>query len=99
MSSLTEELETVLDRRVRPRLRIHGGDVIIASTENGEVRLEFQGACCGCPLAPITFKAVVEVALLHADDRVSAVTCSSNRWSRFAEERLEIHLAAPVDKT
>lgn len=51
-------------RDARARLRGHGGDVEVRRiSEDGELELEFTGACRGCPAIGFTYGAVVEPAL------------------------------------
>ena len=52
---------------IRPRIRGHAGDVIVADVVDGRVRLDFLGACRGCPAQAFTFLAVVEPALLAVE--------------------------------
>lgn len=81
-------VERRLDEWVRPRLRIHGGDVSADCRADGTVHVSFEGACRGCPLAPVTFKAVVEPALSVLEN-VEHVRCASAGWSQHVEARLE----------
>ncbi len=51
-------------RDVRARLRGHAGDLnIIDVDENGEVTIEFIGACSACPALGFTYLAIVEPSL------------------------------------
>ena len=50
---LAGEVEVLLNRQVRPLLKIHGGGIdLSAVSEGGRVELEFQGARRGCPALP-----------------------------------------------
>ncbi len=59
------EVEQVLNT-VRGGLVMHGGNIelIDADPETGKVQVRFQGACVGCPMAEMTFKAGIEETLL-----------------------------------
>lgn len=73
---LESEIKRVLEKRVRPFLAMHRGDVDFVSCENGVVRLRLKGTCKGCPLAQLTLKEGVETVLkesLNGIDRVEAV--------------------------
>lgn len=48
---LTERVEQVLDKQVRPTLAEHGGDVRVVSLENGLLKLRTMGPCANCPSA------------------------------------------------
>lgn len=46
---MVEAIEEILDRTVRPGLQADGGDIEILAFENDELRINYQGACGGCP--------------------------------------------------
>lgn len=53
--ALADRVERVLEHRVRPQLASHAGDIRLREiTADGTVRLQWLGACVGCPLQPIT---------------------------------------------
>lgn len=55
-------------RDVRARLRGHAGDLIINDiNEEGEVSIEFIGACSACPAIGFTYLAIVEPALTEIE--------------------------------
>lgn len=52
-------------RHARAKLRGHGGDVVVRGvSDDGEVALEFVGACRGCPAIGFTYGAVIEPAIV-----------------------------------
>ncbi|QNB46743.1 NifU family protein [Thermanaerosceptrum fracticalcis] len=56
-----EELEKVLNERVRHVLREHGGDLRVVELTGGNVlRVELTGACGLCPAAHLTLENVVK---------------------------------------
>ena len=66
---MTEDLkriETVLDEKVRPALRAHGGDITADRLENGVLYVKLLGQCAGCPSADLTSETVVEAELTRA---------------------------------
>ena len=60
------EIEALLDERVRPYLREHGGDVEILSYEDGILRVRMLGHCAGCPAADLTNESLIEEELKQA---------------------------------
>jgi Fe-S cluster biogenesis protein NfuA len=60
---------------VRGGLAMHGGNVelIDADPESGKVQVRFQGACVGCPMSEMTFKAGIEEILLEMLPEVKVV--------------------------
>jgi Fe-S cluster biogenesis protein NfuA len=77
----------VLDGQIRPLLAVHGGDVrLIAITPGGEIKLAFEGACCGCPLKSVTYALGIRQKLVPIHG-VTDVTVEGVRLSRAALER------------
>ena len=66
---MTEELrkiEAVLDEKVRPALRAHGGEIEIDRLEDGVLYVKLLGQCAGCPSADLTNETIVEAELVKA---------------------------------
>lgn len=63
---MLEEIERVLEEKVRPELRLHSGDIEALSFEDGVFRFRFLGQCSGCPSAYLTTQQLVESALTSA---------------------------------
>jgi Fe-S cluster biogenesis protein NfuA len=57
---MKEKIEAALDK-VRPQLRMDGGDVKLVSVgEDGVVKVKLTGACGGCPMSQLTLKMGIE---------------------------------------
>jgi Fe-S cluster biogenesis protein NfuA len=70
-----QEVEKVLDS-IRPALQADGGDVELVDIDGGVVKVRLMGACGGCPMAQMTLKGGIEVALkerIPAVERVESV--------------------------
>ena len=66
---MTEELrkiEAVLEEKVRPALRAHGGEIEIDRLEEGVLYVKLLGQCAGCPSADLTNETIVEAELVQA---------------------------------
>ena len=55
MDVLNETLEYI-----RPAVQADGGDIKLASVNDGVVNIEMLGACQGCPLSIATLKSGIE---------------------------------------
>lgn len=78
---------SVLDTQIRPLLAMHGGGLeLVEITPAGEIRLAFEGACCGCSLKAVTYALGIRQKLLLVAG-VSEVTVEGVRLSRAALER------------
>lgn len=97
---MTEELrkiEAVLDERVRPALRAHGGEIEIDRLEDGVLYVKLLGQCAGCPSADLTNETLVEAELVRALPelvRKAAVvqTVSDELWEQAKKLLREHHL-------
>ncbi len=74
------ELEKVLLERVTPFLHSHNGDIQVESiSENGEVRVSFQGACANCPSLGDTLSNSVEAAITEAFPKANLKVIAVNK--------------------
>lgn len=62
---LVQQIQELIDTRVRPAVAQDGGDIIFHSFENGVVYLKMQGACSGCPSSTATLKSGIENMLKY----------------------------------
>jgi len=59
-----QRVQAVIDAHVLPYVRNHGGDVsVVDIDDDGTVICRLDGACRGCPAAPVTVVAVIERTL------------------------------------
>ena len=66
MNEDLKRIETVLDEKVRPALRSHGGEIQIDHLEDGVLYVKLLGQCAGCPSADLTNETLVEAELTAA---------------------------------
>ncbi len=60
----TEQVQSTLER-VRPYLKVDGGDVdLVRVTAEGIVEVRLTGSCVSCPMSVLTLRAGIERALL-----------------------------------
>ncbi len=60
------KIEAVLEEKVRPALRAHGGEIEIDRLEEGVLYVKLLGQCAGCPSADLTNETIVEAELVQA---------------------------------
>ena len=65
MSEDLKRMEAVLDEKVRPALRAHGGEIEIDHLEDGVLYVKLLGQCAGCPSADLTNETLVEAELVQ----------------------------------
>jgi Fe/S biogenesis protein NfuA len=70
---MLEKIEQVLDEKVRPALRAHGGEIKAISFEDGVFRFRLTGQCAGCPGADLTTESLVEKELKEALPEIKQV--------------------------
>ena len=92
-----EKIETVLDEKVRPSLRAHGGELEIDHLESGVLYVKLLGQCAGCPSADLTNETLVEAELVQAlpalVKKVSVIqTVSDELWEQAKRLLRDHHL-------
>ncbi|MDR1026275.1 MAG: NifU family protein [Lactobacillus sp.] len=55
-----KKITALLEARIRPAIRMDGGDILFKHFHEGIVYVELQGNCVGCPYALVTLKDGVE---------------------------------------
>lgn len=74
MSEVTlEQIEQVLDARVRPMLAQHDGNIQIVSFQDGVLRFRMLGQCGNCPSAVVTAEELVAPPLKEALPEIKEV--------------------------
>lgn len=90
-----KRIERVLDEKVRPQLRSHGGDLQIDHLEDGVLYVKLLGQCAGCPSADLTNETVIEAevvaALPELVRKVVAVQAVSDELWEQAKKILRDH--------
>ena len=87
MTEDMKRIEAVLDEKVRPALRSHGGEIAVDRLEDGVLYVRLLGQCAGCPSADLTNETIVEAELTRALPelvrRVTVVqTVSDELWEQ-----------------
>ncbi len=60
---MKEKIEAALNK-IRPQLRLDGGDVqLVEAGADGVVKVKLTGACGGCPMSQLTLKMGIEKIL------------------------------------
>ena len=69
---MKEQVEKALEK-IRPSLRVDGGDVELVGVEEGVVSVKLVGACGGCPMSQMTLKNGIERLLKEQIPEVKEV--------------------------
>ena len=64
MSNNLNDIESFVEKNIRPYLISHGGDVKIVSLDNNTLRVKLMGQCMTCPAAASTFEDSIKNVLL-----------------------------------
>ena len=97
MSEEIKRIEAVLDEKVRPTMRAHGGEIQIDRLENGVLYVKLLGQCAGCPSADLTNETLIEheltAALPELVQKVVVVqTVSDELWEQAKRLLRDHHL-------
>jgi len=86
---LEEEIQAVLDEKVRPLLRAHNGDIeLVGIEEGGVVRLRLLGACAACMGAEQTVSDVIVTGIRESCPWVSDVRVETGVSEDLIQEAL-----------
>ena len=72
-ADIIAQIRDLIETRVRPAVANDGGDIVYRGYEKGNVYLQMQGACSGCPSSTATLKQGIESLLKHYVPEVVAV--------------------------
>lgn len=97
MNEELKRIEAVLDEKVRPALRAHGGELEIDRLEDRVLYIKLLGQCAGCPSADLTNETVIEAEVVKAlpdlVERVAVVqTVSDELWEQAKRLLRDHHL-------
>ena len=92
-----KQIEAVLDEKVRPSLRAHGGEVQVDALEDGVLYIKLLGECAGCPSADLTNESLIEAELVkNLPELVQKVTVvqsvSDELWEQAKRLLRDHHL-------
>jgi Fe-S cluster biogenesis protein NfuA len=51
MSEEIKKIEEILNNTIRPHIQNDGGDLEVVSYEEKVLKINYKGACVGCPMA------------------------------------------------
>lgn len=86
-----DELQKIIDTKVRPLLQQHGGDLeLVEVTADGLVKVRLAGACSSCPGAQQTLSDLVENALQEACPEIKGVVSVTQVSQSLIDEALAI---------
>lgn len=86
VETLKEKVERVIEERIRPALRFHGGDIRLIEVTGSDVKVRLLGACCFCPSAQSTMEDVVTGSLKEElGDEIGRVIL----WNEISDELLD----------
>ena len=68
-----DQINNILNTKIRPAVARDGGDIKFISFDNGIVKVELRGSCSGCPSSLMTLKQGVQNLLCHYVKEVKSV--------------------------
>ena len=72
-ADIIEQIQDLIETRIRPAVANDGGDIIYQGFDKGKVFLKMQGACAGCPSSTATLKNGIEQLLKYYVPEVTEV--------------------------
>ena len=97
MNEDLKRIEAVLDEKVRPSLRAHGGVIQVDHLEDTVLYVKLLGPCAGCPSADLTNETLVEAEVVKAlpelVQKVAVIqTVSDELWEQAKRLLRDHHL-------
>ena len=81
-----DEIERVMEEKVRPELALHNGNIVIESYEDGVLRVRLLGECSNCPSADLTMENIVETVLNEELPKIREIKLSTGVSDSLIEE-------------
>ena len=72
-NKIIDQINNILNTKIRPAVARDGGDIKFISFDSGIVRVELRGSCSGCPSSLMTLKQGVQNLLCHYVKEVKSV--------------------------
>lgn len=72
-----EQIEKVLDEKVRPDMALHGGNIQVVELKEDVLHVRLLGHCSGCPSADLTMESLVDTELREAFPELKKVVLVS----------------------
>lgn len=88
-AALLQEVQTVMDTRIRPIVQGDGGDIEVVRLEKGYVHLRLRGACRSCSSSAITLRNGVESMLMHYLEDVKGVVHVKDEVEEIAQHEFD----------
>lgn len=97
MNEDLKRIEAVLDEKVRPSLRAHGGEIQVDHLEDKVLYVKLLGQCAECPSADLTNETLVEAEVVKAlpelVQKVAVIqTVSDELWEQAKRLLRDHHL-------
>lgn len=97
MNEDLKRIEAVLDEKIRPSLRAHGGEIQVDHLEDKVLYVKLLGQCAGCPSADLTNETLVEAEVVKAlpelVQKVAVIqTVSDELWEQAKRLLRDHHL-------
>jgi len=65
LSEIEQKIVKILEQKIRPAVARDGGDIKFKEFKDGDVKVQLQGSCSGCPSSTMTLKQGVKNLLCH----------------------------------
>ena len=77
-NNIEDRINQILEK-IRPFIKMHGGDVSLSNFDDGTATLEISGACVGCTLADLTYNQMIGSILMKDIPEVKRISLINNK--------------------
>ena len=86
MIGIREQIEMILNKKVRPALAKHEGNVTVLSLEHNILKVRLTGKCSGCPAASRTSEELIAAEVKAALPSVADVVLVEETSQELLDE-------------
>lgn len=87
---MREQIQKVLDEKVRPQLALHNGDLELLDIKAGTVYIRLLGQCSNCPASYLTTEELIYTELAAAIPDVKKVIADQSVSDDLLEQARQI---------
>jgi len=73
MAKIRDKIEKILEK-IKPLVKMHGGDVELIEVNEEEVVLKIFGTCVNCPLVDLTYNKIIGELIKKEISKIKKVT-------------------------
>lgn len=87
---LIDKIEQVFEEKVRPKLSLHGGNIILEEQDGAVLKVRMTGACANCPSAQLTVQSLIAEEVMAVCPQIQDVILISGVSDTLLDQARQI---------